>query len=160
MNKQIFKSTSPQYEFWNSNQDIEAEEKRILKLNPNGIAADLFKHEPYKWEILYQSILLELRDGKLTAIKGLSILLNSLKIDEKNKIINKLKEKNLLPLEIIEMVSNNDFNNSNERINLCRYMKILIAIFTNPYGIQIKAKRKRIYEHSGFLFNKLRKENI
>ena len=49
--------SSPLYEYWNSEQEENDENNRLLKLNPKEPASNLFRNEPYKWENLYQSVL-------------------------------------------------------------------------------------------------------
>ena len=55
--------SSPLYEYWNSEQDDKDEEKRLLKLNSNEPASNLFLYEPYKWENLYQSVVKNVING-------------------------------------------------------------------------------------------------
>ena len=69
MNTFIQKS-SPLYEYWHSAQSVEDETKRILKISKEKIYQNgllLFKDEPYKWEILFQSILHEMVKNNTTS---------------------------------------------------------------------------------------------
>ena len=66
--------SSPLYEYWNSDQGEEAENKRLLKLNSNEPASTLFKNEPYKWENLYQSVVRNVVRGDNASLKGLMVL--------------------------------------------------------------------------------------
>ncbi len=156
MNKDTFKDASPLSDFWNSDQEAVDDKKRLKKLAKSGISVDLFKYEPYKWEILFQSILLELGKGKSNAIRGLLILLDALDNNERQRVIEKIKGKRILPLCTINKLVDGDYSKVEQQNNFYRYIRILIDIFTNPYGIDIKQRRKRIYEHTGYLFNKIR----
>ena len=53
--------SSPLYEYWNSDQGEEAEKKRLLKINSNERASNLFRDEPYKWENLYEKNIINFR---------------------------------------------------------------------------------------------------
>tara|TARA_Y100001968_G_scaffold131559_1_gene120054 strand:- start:415 stop:609 length:195 start_codon:yes stop_codon:yes gene_type:complete len=52
--------SSPLYEYWNSDQVENDENQRLLKLNQNEIASELFRNEPYKCENLFKAQLEEL----------------------------------------------------------------------------------------------------
>ena len=71
--------SSPLYEYWNSEQDVNDENKRLLKLNSKEPASNLFRNEPYKWENLYQSVLRNVINGDESSIKGLMVLLSTIK---------------------------------------------------------------------------------
>ena len=67
--------SSPLYEYWNSTQEENDENKRLLKLNPDEPASNLFRNEPYKWENLYQSVLRNVISGDESSIKPSTLLL-------------------------------------------------------------------------------------
>ena len=71
--------TSPLYEYWNSAQEEDDENKRLLKLNPYEPGSCLFRDEPYKWENLYQSVLKHVINGDEVSLKGLFYYLQSVK---------------------------------------------------------------------------------
>ena len=60
--------SSPLYEYWNSAQDENDENKRLLKINSKEPASNLFMNEPYKWENLYQSVLRNVINGDESSI--------------------------------------------------------------------------------------------
>ena len=74
MSKAI-KKASPLYEYWQSKQNDQDELARLNKASPDHPASALFKNEPYKWEVLFQSIIREIRNGDKDSFKGLKILL-------------------------------------------------------------------------------------
>ena len=80
--RKSIRETSPLFEYWKSEQNEEDEVKRLQMSNNNFPAAGLFTKEPYKWEILYQSIIRELLSGDKDAIKGLRLLIGMLKEEE------------------------------------------------------------------------------
>ena len=67
---------SPLYSYWNSDQDDIDERNRLLIANENSKAFFLFEKEPYKWEILFQSIIREIINGDQSSIKGMKIILS------------------------------------------------------------------------------------
>ena len=71
---------SPLYSYWKSDQDDIDERNRLLIANKNSKALYLFEKEPYKWEILFQSIMREILKGELDSARGLKklfVILNS-----------------------------------------------------------------------------------
>ena len=146
--------TSALYDYWNSQQDQDDEKERLLKLNLNEPASYLFKYEPYKWEILYQSSLRSIIKGDQSSIKGLIILLSTLNQQERNKVLLSLKE--FLEPRIIFELRNQNYKDIKSSNNILRAIMILIFIFTNPYGLEIKRNHNHIYERTGMFFYKLR----
>ena len=84
--------SSPLYEYWNSEQDMNDEKKRLLKLNSNDPASILFRNEPYKWESLYQSVVENVIRGDESSIKGLMVLLSTINKNEKEKSLTALED--------------------------------------------------------------------
>ena len=99
--------SSPLYEYWKTEQDSSNELKRLLILNEESPAKQLFKYEPYKWENLYQSVVREISNGDISSIKGLNILLDTIKIEERDKVLIKLKDSSVFDDEIIDLISIN-----------------------------------------------------
>ena len=83
--------SSPLYEYWNSEQEEDDENKRLLKLNPYEPGSSLFRDEPYKWENLYQSVLNNVISGDDSSIKGLMVLLSTISKKEKDILLNSLE---------------------------------------------------------------------
>ncbi len=153
---QAIEESSPLYAFWQSQQREEDEKQRLAKSSKTFAAAELYKKEPYKWEMLYQSIVREIYKGDLNSIKGLKLLITMLTKQEQNKIIEHLSTKKVLKQDILERL-NDDMDKSETKKNPIRFIKILLAIFTNPYCIEMKTKKIHIYEKTGSMFFKLRK---
>ena len=147
--------SSPLYEYWNSDQGEEAEKKRLLKLNSNEPAANLFRNEPYKWENLYQSVVGNVYMGDETSIKGLMVLLATLSKNEKDKCLMTLEK--FLDKRVIDKLRNQKYQNIKSSSNIFNALKILLNIFTNPFGINIKQDKNHIYEKTGMFFYQLRK---
>ena len=82
---------SPLYEYWNSEQEEDDENNRLLKLNPYEPGSSLFRDETYKWENLYQSALRKVINGDETSIKGLMVLLSTISKKEKDILLNSLE---------------------------------------------------------------------
>ena len=93
--------SSPLYEYWNSAQDDNDEKKRLLKLNSKEPASNLFRNEPYKWENLYRSVLKNVIGGDDSSIKGLMVLLSTIRKKEKDIVLNSLEA--LLDLSLIHI---------------------------------------------------------
>ena len=147
--------SSPLYEYWNSDQGEEADEKRLLKLNSNEPASTLFRNEPYKWENLYQSVVRNVIRGDESSVKGLMVLLATINKNEKDKSLMALEE--LLDDHIINIMRNENYKNLNSSRNFFSSLKILLNIFINPYGIKLKNGNNHIYEKTGMFFYQLRK---
>tara|TARA_B100000700_G_C14783639_1_gene732511 strand:- start:166 stop:642 length:477 start_codon:yes stop_codon:yes gene_type:complete len=147
--------SSPLYEYWNSSQGEEEEKKRLLMLNPNEPASNLFKNEPYKWENLYQSVLRKVICGDKSSIKALLVLLATINKKEKNKTLVVLED--LLDKSMIDKLRNENYEDLNSSKNLLTALRVLMNIFINPYGLEIKKDTNHIYEKTGMFFYQLRK---
>ena len=77
MNYSSIEKISPLYSYWQSPQNHNDENERLLMANPESGASYLFTKEPYKWENLYQSIVREIINGDMGSVKGLKLLLSS-----------------------------------------------------------------------------------
>ncbi|WP_320667064.1 hypothetical protein [Prochlorococcus sp. MIT 1307] len=148
---------SPLYAYWKSSQNTAQENERLKKSSATFPAAGLFKKEPYKWEMLYQSIAREVVKGDLSAIKGLKLLIKMLNTEEQYKIIQTFSNKELFSEDIISELQNSEQSQEATKKNIIRFIRILLAIFTNPYCIEIKREKSHIYEHTGSAIQKLRK---
>jgi len=157
MTPQSIGKTSPLYSYWKSSQDEKEEEKRLLKSSKDFPPASLFRKEPYKWEMLYQSIAREIQAGDLNSIKGLKLLINMLSDEEQAKILEIFSTEKLFNEAIIAKLIKKEDNNSPTEKNTSRFIRILFAIFTNPYCIEIKREKSHIYEYTGSAFHSLRK---
>ena len=146
---------SPLYEYWNSDQGDEAEKIRLLKINSNEPASTLFRNEPYKWEHLYQSVVKNIINGDESSIKGLMVLLSTINKNEKDKCLKSLED--LLDEDVINILRNKNYQDINSNKNFFSALKILLNIFFNPYGIELKKDINHIYEKTGMFFYKLRK---
>ena len=147
--------SSPLYEYWNSYQDENDENERLLMLNPKEQISNLFKNEPYKWENLYQSSVTNLIEGDESSLKGLMVLLSTINKNEKDKCLNKLET--ILDSRVIDRLKNENYQHIKSSNNIFKALKILCNIFFNPYGLEIKNKKNHIYEKTGmFFYNLLR----
>ena len=147
--------TSPLYEYWNSEQDKNDENKRLLKLNSMEPASNLFRNEPYKWENLYQSVLKNVISGDDSSIKGLMVLLSTISKKEKDIVLNSLEA--LLDKHVIDKLRNEKYQDIKSSKNFCIALRILLTIFINPYDLELKKEPKHIYEKTGIFFYKFRK---
>ena len=147
--------SSPLYEYWNSEQDENDENKRLLKINPTEPAANLFKNEPYKWENLYQSILSNVICGDESSIKGLMVLLSTISEKEKDIVLNSLET--LLDKHIIYKLRNEKYQDIKTSKNFYTAIRILLNIFINPYQLELKKEQRHLYEKTGMFFYKFRK---
>tara|TARA_Y100001968_G_C19402520_1_gene741806 strand:+ start:1337 stop:1831 length:495 start_codon:yes stop_codon:yes gene_type:complete len=155
-NSGIAKS-SPLYGYWQTLQDDIEEQKRLLLINKDNPASQLFKDEPYKWESLYQSIVREIYRGDISSIKAFNIILDTLKEEERKKVLFKLKEFSIFNDDIIKLINNNEDAKALRKRKIFRYIRILVVIFTNPYCIELKRKKLHLYERTGSIVNSLRK---
>ena len=147
----------PLYNYWQTNQDEKDEKERLSIANNDSPAVFLFNEEPYKWETLYQSIVREIYRGDQYSIKAFKLLMETINHKIADKIINDLKKNNIFDEKIIQLINNSSNDQlPNKRDNL-RFLKILFAIFTNPYNIEVKRNRKQIYEKTGWLVYRLKK---
>ena len=147
--------SSPLYEYWNSDQEEEAEIKRLLMINESEPASKLFRNEPYKWENLYQSVVRNVIRGDESSLKGLMLLLSTISKKERDESITALTD--LLDERVINKLRNEKYREINSSKNLFTALIILLNIFINPYGLEIKKERNYIYEKTGMFFYKLRK---
>ena len=148
--------SSPLYEYWNSEQDENDENKRLLMINSKEPASNLFRNEPYKWENLYQSVLNNIISGDDSSIKGLMILLSTINKREKDIVLNSLEA--LLDKHVIYKLRNEKYQDIKSRKNFYTAFKILLAIFFNPYDLELKKEPKHLYEKTGILLYKFRKK--
>ena len=155
--KELIEQSSPLYEYWNSQQTDEDEKQRIEKSIAHSSASSLFREEPYKWEVLYQSIIREIFKGDKDSIKGLKVLISMLRSEVQDQVSRNLSRKELFSEVLIKELSGKNYDKSPTQKNRARFLRILLAIFTNPYGIEIKRKKKHIYEQTGSALNALRK---
>ena len=147
--------SSPLYEYWNSDQGEEEEKKRLLKLNSKEPASNLFRYEPYKWENLYQSVLRKVIGGDESSIKGLMVLLSTINKTDKEKTLLALE--NFLDKRVINKLMNEKYQDIKSNRNLFSALRVLLIIFVNPYGLEIKKDTNHIYEKTGMFFYSLRK---
>ena len=147
---------SPLYSYWKSDQDDIDERNRLLIANKNSQALFLFEKEPYKWEILFQSIIREIINGDLSSLRGLQVLLSSLSLEVRKKVLKDLLLNKIINQDCFVQLKKPIDMKSETKINLLRFLRILLAIFTNPYGIELRRKKIHIYEKTGFLFNYLK----
>ena len=146
---------SPLYDYWNSDQGKEAERKRLLKINSSEPASNLFRNEPYKWENLFQSVVRNVIRGDESSIKGLMVLLSTITKNEKDKSLIALQD--LLDKRVINKLRTEEYQDIKSNKNLFTALTILLIIFINPYGLEIKNNKNHIYEKTGMFFYKLRK---
>tara|TARA_Y100001968_G_scaffold330331_1_gene381922 strand:+ start:676 stop:1188 length:513 start_codon:yes stop_codon:yes gene_type:complete len=147
---------SPLHEYWESNQDGDEENRRLIIANKENPSASLFINEPYKWEILFQSTVNAIKNGDKNTINAFTILLNMIKNEDAQKIKTSLIENKIFDELTIQLINSNSPSNSNTIKNKLRFFKILFFIFTNPYNIQLKGKKNHIYEKSGWLINRFK----
>ena len=147
--------SSPLFEYWNSEQEENDENKRLLKLNSKEPASNLFRNEPYKWENLYQSVLRNVSSGDESSIKGLMILLSTISKKEKDIVLNSLES--LLDKHLIYKLRNETYQNIKSRKNFYTALKILLNIFINPFELELKSEPKHLYEKTGMFLHKFRK---
>ena len=146
---------SPLYEYWHSDQGEEAEKKRLLMLNSNEPASNLFRNEPYKWENLYQSAVVNVIKGDESSLKGLMLLLSTINKEEKDKSLILLEQ--FLDQRVINKLRYEKYQDLKSNKNFFTAIKILLNIFINPYGLEIKKDKHHIYEKTGMFFYQIRK---
>tara|TARA_Y100001968_G_scaffold329928_1_gene380435 strand:- start:561 stop:1037 length:477 start_codon:yes stop_codon:yes gene_type:complete len=147
---------SPLYEYWNSQQFDSDEKVRLSKINQDEIASNLYRYEPYKWEILYQTVLRNVIRGDVSSIKGLLVLLSTINQSEKDRCLKTFEQ--YLDNDVIEILRNTKYQDLHSNKNIIKTLKILLNIFINPYGLEIKKDKKHIYENTGMFFYNLRKK--
>ena len=160
--------SSPLYEYWHSDQNQKDEEKRLLKLNSDRnyeAGSLLFETEPYKWEILYQSIVREVIKNEKNSKRALKKILFTIESNSRTETLNILESQKVLTGSTIEELKStsleelkNLLESKHEKSsNIKSFLRILFAIFTNPYGIEIKNEKSRIYERSGYLMHSIKR---
>ena len=107
-------------------------------------------------EILFQSIIREIIKGDLSSLRGLQVLINSLSLEVRKKVLNDLLVNKIINQHCFIQLNKPIDPKSKTKKNLLRFLKILLAIFTNPYGVELRRKKIHIYEKTGFIFNYLR----
>ena len=147
--------SSPLYEYWNSDQVVNDENKRLLKLNPKEPASNLFRNEPYKWENLYQSVLKNVIRGNDSSIKGLIVLLSTISNKEKDIALKSLEA--LLDQHVIYKLRNEKYQDIKSSKNFYTAFRILLNIFINPYDLELKKEPKHLYEKTGMFVYRFRK---
>ena len=147
--------SSPLYEYWNSEQGENDENKRLLKLNSKEPASNLFRNEPYKWENLYQSVLYNVMAGDDSSIKGLMVLLSTISKKEKDIVLNSLEA--LLDKHVIYKLRNEKYQDIKSVKNVYTAFRILLTIFINPYDLELKKQPKHLYERTGMFIYKFKK---
>ena len=147
--------SSPLYEYWNSEQGENDENKRLLKLNSKEPASNLFRNEPYKWENLYQSVLNNVMSGDDSSIKGLMVLLSTISKKEKDIVLNSLEA--LLDKHVIYRLRNENYQDIKSIRNFYTALRILLTIFINPYDLELKKQPKHLYERTGMFIYKFKK---
>ena len=147
---------SPLYSYWQSDQNDLDERNRLLIANKDSPGLYLFEKEPYKWEILFQSIIREIINGDLSSLKGLQVLLSSLSLEVRKKVLKDLLLNKIISQDCFSQLNKPIDMKSGTKSNSIRFLRILFAIFTNPYGIELRRKKIHIYEKTGFLFNYLK----
>ncbi len=157
MDLKSIKRLSPLYEYWSSEQNQNDETNRISKTNKESKISYLFIKEPYKWENLFQSIIIEINRGDADSIKGLKIILDCINLEEKEKVLLKFSEEKIFNSSTLEELRKPIDFKGNTKKNLLRFIRILFSIFTNPYGIEQKRNRIHLYEKTGFIINECRK---
>tara|TARA_Y100001968_G_C19448820_1_gene767117 strand:- start:3917 stop:4402 length:486 start_codon:yes stop_codon:yes gene_type:complete len=155
MNTNLIAKSSPLYKYWHTSQNDSDEQERLLMINNTSSAVLLFKNEPYKWEILYQSIVREIIKGDVSSIKGFKILIDTLNQDEQIKIIKRLENIKLIDHNIIKLIQNFKSSKTKSKKNYLRAFRILFSIFINPYKIEVKRSKNHLYEKTGAFFLRL-----
>tara|TARA_Y100001968_G_C19321884_1_gene699729 strand:+ start:260 stop:775 length:516 start_codon:yes stop_codon:yes gene_type:complete len=154
---ELIKKSSPLYDFWNSKQTSQEEAARLALANESSQAVILFIQEPYKWENLYQSIIRELIKGDIEAIKGAQLILNTVNEVTKEQILNYLEENEIIPSSLCEQIRANNINRKKTKFKVIRFLRILGAIFFNPYSLELRGKKKHSYEITGYYIYLLRR---
>ena len=150
--------SSPLYHYWNSEQDDNDEQKRLLKLNSLEPASILFKNEPYKWENLYQSVVRNVLSGDKSSLRALMVLLSTLKKTEKDTCLIVLEK--ILDKHVMYILRRKRYKDIKPNKNIFITLNIFWNIFTNPYKLEIKRHKNHFYEETGMFFLKLRKLHL
>ena len=99
---------------------------------------------------MYQSIVREICRGDYDSIKGLKILLETINDDEVDKTIKSLRDQKIFNQNVFILITHSTKSSINNKKNTLRFIKILFAIFTNPYGIEIRGKKNQTEESEKF----------
>ena len=83
-------------------------------------------------------------------------LLSSLTVEVRKKVLKDLLVNKIINQDYFAQLNKPIDMNSETKNNLLRFLRIMLAIFTNPYGIELRRKKIHIYEKTGFLFNYLK----
>ncbi len=143
-----------------SEQTDNEEKERIAMADLDSKASFLFVKEPYKWEILFQSVSGEIIKGDYDSISAMRLLLSTINTLEKEKILDNLERENLFDKFTIGKLKDGIYLDSNKKRKPLRFLKILFAIFTNPYGIVIKREKNHVYEKTGSFINNLKNKRF
>ena len=125
--------------------------------NNDSKAVYLFANEPYKWEILFQSVLREIANGDLTSIRGMKVLMSTIKTSEQQKIIEYLSKTIYIDESILQKIQDINYVTSAKK-NKLKALSILFMIFTNPYGIDLRRNKNHVYEKTGAFFYNIRRK--
>ncbi len=158
----ILQKTSPLYKFWISTQEAAHEKDRLSMVNNLSCYKEgiyLLVNEPYKWEILYQSTIREVAKGNRYSLYALKKLLITISLEFRIEWFKQIRNYNFITNSILDELEIELLNHSDPKIkhnpsyknNLYQFLKILFAIFTNPYGVSVKKSKKRIYEYIGWI---------
>ncbi len=144
--------TSPLYEYWRSSQSDQQEKLRLSIANPNSRASGLFLKEPYKWENLFQSVVREIMRGDYDSIYAMRILLDTVTTSTREKIMLAFVKEGLFDDSVIQKIQDVNYSQPKKKDRF-RFLRILVVIFTNPYGLIIRRRKNHIYEFTGSFLN-------
>ena len=153
------KETSPLYDYWRSDQNDFNENLRKEKANRSNPMSNLFIEEPYKWEVLYQCTIREVIRGDKESRYALALIISTLERENIDKTLGNLSKLYLINEEDLEYIrkiidKGHNPNQSQKTRSLkksIRFVKILLSIFFNPYGLLIKRQRIHIYEYTALV---------
>ena len=151
MQEKSIRELSPLFDYWSSSQNTEDFNKILSIVNRDHPASVLLSKEPYKWEILFQSILNEIKNGDKTSLKGLLILINCITEKQKVILIKSLIENNLITKGSLDLKNSPISKKQPGAKNAARFLRILFAIFLNRYGVNLKGEKNHIYEYTGMI---------
>ncbi len=177
----IIKESSPLFEFWCSSQCRKEDTIRKLKLelellDNQSLAVDLYKEEPYKWEVLYIStinLIIQLEgifggiDQKnkfwQSALKSILILMSVIKEEEIDRSLEILTNSELISPKTSSSIKETFQSKYLKLFYLSlsietrpvRFLFVLWALFSNRYRIAIKYKPRIIYEVTALQMIKL-----
>ena len=93
--------------------------------------------------------------GDESSIKGLMVLLSTISKKEKDIVLKSLEA--LLDKHVIYKLRNEKYQDIKSSKNFYTALRILLAIFINPYELELKREPKHFYEKTGIFFFKFRK---